>query len=93
MISKSRKTKTDFSSQLFTQITLDAMWAKAEIDSKYHPKEYRCRRCGTFHRLHDFGNKKLQWGGEIITLNLFLIKTLTTSSTCSPFRDENMISK
>lgn len=65
MTNNPRKPNTDVNGHSFTDITVDAVWAKAKIDPEYHPEEYRRDYYGTLIRLNEFGNRDSEFGWEI----------------------------
>ncbi len=47
------------------QATINAVWAKGNIDERYHPNEYRYDVHGKWMRYVDYGNRNSDFGWEI----------------------------
>ena len=65
MTENPRNPNTDGNGAGFTEITKDAVWAKAKLDSEHHPEEYRRDICGNLIRFEDFDDRNSEFGWEI----------------------------
>ena len=65
MTSNPRKHNSDVNGHPYTDMTHEAVWAKANVDREYHPEEFRRDKYGALLKYAEFGNRESEYGWEI----------------------------
>lgn len=84
-----RQPSTNWAGQLFTLLTVEAVWAKGQVVSGYDPRQIRKDACGAWIRRSDYGRTDSQYGWEIDHVQPVSRGGTDNLSNLQPLRWEN----